>query len=120
MERTLETALVLVLRDAAPFDAVVAEHFPGMVAQRIPFHVTLLYPFVPRDELTDTVLGEVRGFFPGRPLGQGRAVPAPRSERISEVQGPSLTANAVARKRSARHSPSRLLPSTQDLNLNEF
>ena len=66
MSRPLETALVLVLDDAEPFDAVRRDFAAATVAHGIPFHVTLLFPFAPREELTDDFLADVRGFFAGR------------------------------------------------------
>jgi len=57
---------VLVLDDAAPFDAVRREFAVDAVARGIPFHVTLLYPFAPREELTDELLADVRSFVAGR------------------------------------------------------
>jgi len=66
MERTLETAIVLVLRDAAPFDAVLAEFNPSTFGKGIPFHITLLYPFAARDDLTDALVMDVRAFFAAR------------------------------------------------------
>jgi 2'-5' RNA ligase len=41
----METALVIVVDDAEPFDEVRAELMPAAVATGIPFHVTLLFPF---------------------------------------------------------------------------
>jgi 2'-5' RNA ligase len=64
--RLLETALVLLLDDAEPFDEVRREFAATTFARGIPFHVTLLYPFAPRDELTDAVLAETRSFFAAR------------------------------------------------------
>jgi 2'-5' RNA ligase len=55
----VETALVITIEDAEPFDAVRRELMPGEVAAGIPFHVTLLYPC---GELED----EARAFFAGR------------------------------------------------------
>ena len=66
MSRTLETALVLVLDEAEPFDAVRRDLAIATAARGIPFHVTLLYPFAPRDELTDAVIAETRSFFAAR------------------------------------------------------
>jgi len=63
VSRPLETALVLVLDDAEPFDAVRRDFAAATVAHGIPFHVTLLYPFAPLDDLTDAVLAELRSFF---------------------------------------------------------
>ena len=62
----METALVLVLDDSEPFDAVRREFDADTVARGVPFHVTLLYPFAPREELTDEVLAETRSFFAAR------------------------------------------------------
>jgi 2'-5' RNA ligase len=55
----VETALVIVIADAEPFDEVRREFAVGQVALGIPFHVTLLYPFAPPGELID----EARAFF---------------------------------------------------------
>jgi 2'-5' RNA ligase len=55
----VETALVIVVEDAEPFDAVRRELALGQVALGIPFHVTLLYPFAPPGEL----VAEARAFF---------------------------------------------------------
>ncbi|HKC21024.1 MAG TPA: 2'-5' RNA ligase family protein [Gaiellaceae bacterium] len=55
----MQTALVLAIDDAGPFDAVRRELIPSEVAAGIPFHVTLLYPF---GELAD----EARAFFAER------------------------------------------------------
>jgi 2'-5' RNA ligase len=64
--RPLETAVVLVLEDAVPFDDVRRELAPDTELRGIPFHITLLYPFVARNELTDTILGELSSFFASR------------------------------------------------------
>jgi 2'-5' RNA ligase len=66
MTRPLETALVHVLEDAEPFDDVRREFLAATVARGIPFHITLLWPFAPRDELTDCVLSDTRAFFAAR------------------------------------------------------
>jgi len=66
VSRPLETALVLVLDDAEPFDSVRRDFATATVALGIPFHVTLLYPFAPRDELTDAVIAETRALFAAR------------------------------------------------------
>jgi 2'-5' RNA ligase len=64
--RPLESALVLVLGDASAFDAIRREFAQGAVARGIPFHITLLYPFAPVDELTDSLLEDARAFFAER------------------------------------------------------
>jgi len=58
---------VIVLDDAEPFDEVRREFAVETFALGIPFHVTLLYPFAPREELSDQLLEETRAFFAGRP-----------------------------------------------------
>jgi 2'-5' RNA ligase len=55
----VETALVIVLEDAEPFDEVRRALMPGMVEAGIPFHVTLLSPFAPPGELD----AKARAFF---------------------------------------------------------
>ncbi|MFL5946570.1 MAG: 2'-5' RNA ligase family protein [Gaiellaceae bacterium] len=62
----METALVLVLDDAAPFDAIRREFAREAVALGIPFHVTLLYPLAPADELTPALREDLRTFFAAR------------------------------------------------------
>jgi 2'-5' RNA ligase len=62
----VETALVIVLDDAEPFDQIRREYAIDTVALGIPFHLTLLYPFAPREELTDALLSETRAFFAAR------------------------------------------------------
>ena len=62
----METALVLVLDDAEPFDAIRRDFAADTFALGIPFHVTLLYPFAPAEELTTALLDDVRSFFAAR------------------------------------------------------
>lgn len=62
----METALVIVLDDAEPFDEVRREFAVETFELGIPFHVTLLYPFAPSDELTEELLEETRAFFAQR------------------------------------------------------
>jgi 2'-5' RNA ligase len=65
-ELSVETALVITLEDADPFDEVRREFAVETFALGIPFHVTLLYPFAPREELTAALLADVRSFFAER------------------------------------------------------
>ena len=64
--RRVETALVIVIEGAGPFDAVRRDFAVAAVTRGIPFHVTLLYPFAPLVELTDEVRAETRSFFAER------------------------------------------------------
>jgi 2'-5' RNA ligase len=57
---------VIVLDDAEPFDEVRRDFAVETVALGIPFHVTLLYPFAPREEVATALLAEVRSFFAER------------------------------------------------------
>src|SRR6476469_9936002 len=63
----METALGIVIDDAGPFDAMRRDYAAETFALGIPFHVTLLYPFAPREELSEDLLADARSFFAGRP-----------------------------------------------------
>ena len=81
-ERELETAVVLVLTQfSAGLSELHAELLPEAVARRIPLHLTLLYPFVPRPALDDDVSSALRRFFAGRPT------PSFELTRIDEFPG---------------------------------
>ena len=54
---------MIVIDDAEPFDEVRSEFAVETFALGIPFHVTLLYPFAPREDLTEALLGELGSFF---------------------------------------------------------
>ena len=58
---------MLVLDNPEPFEEIRREFCRGQVDRGIPFHVTLLYPFAPREELSDEVLAAARAVFAGRP-----------------------------------------------------
>ena len=57
---------MIVLDDSGPFDEVRRDFAVESVSLGIPFHVTLLYPFAPRQELTDELLSQTRAFFAAR------------------------------------------------------
>jgi 2'-5' RNA ligase len=59
----VETALVLTLDDADPFDDIRRDFAVGQFTRGIPFHITLLFPFAPREQLTEALLADVRSFF---------------------------------------------------------
>jgi 2'-5' RNA ligase len=64
---SLRTALVIVLDDArTKLEPVRAELDPDAVAAGIPLHVTLLFPFVPREELDDGILRTLQELFAAR------------------------------------------------------
>ena len=58
---------MLTLDDAQPFDDVRREYDNASFPRGVPFHVTLLYPFAPREELTDELRADVRAFFAEQP-----------------------------------------------------
>jgi 2'-5' RNA ligase len=62
VKKPLETALVIVVDDAGPFDDVRREFAAATLARGVPFHVTLQYPFAPREDVTQTLLHHLRTF----------------------------------------------------------
>src|SRR4051812_1102840 len=63
----MESALVVVIDNAEPFDAVRRGVGGETFELGIPFHVTLLYPFAPREELSEELLADLRSFFAAWP-----------------------------------------------------
>ena len=68
LDRPLETFITLILEHS---DAALAEAhrelYPERVPEQIPLSLTLLYPWIPRDSLTEAELDRVRAFFAARP-----------------------------------------------------
>jgi 2'-5' RNA ligase len=68
MPRPGQTALVLPVPAADPLLAAVAARYPDAVREGLPAHLTVLYPFVPADELDASVMQAcaqiVRGIAP--------------------------------------------------------
>jgi hypothetical protein len=63
----VETAVTLFLADQAPELAKAHDElYPERIPENIPLSVTLLYPFAPREELTDEHLQMLRRFFASR------------------------------------------------------
>jgi hypothetical protein len=63
----LETGVTLILADSAPELAEAHDElYPERVGEGIPLSLTLLYPFAPREELTETHLEALRVFFAAR------------------------------------------------------
>ncbi|HXH87941.1 MAG TPA: 2'-5' RNA ligase family protein [Gaiellaceae bacterium] len=63
----MNTAVVLVLEGEAPDLAGARAELDPESARKLPLHLTLLYPFVPRVELDDAALAALHRFFEGRP-----------------------------------------------------
>jgi 2'-5' RNA ligase superfamily len=63
----METAITLFLAEQAPELAKAHDElYPERVAENIPLSITLLYPFAPREELTEDELRMLRRFFASR------------------------------------------------------
>jgi len=63
----MDTAVTLFLADQAPELATAHDElYPERVAENIPLSITLLYPFAPREELTEDELRMLRRFFVSR------------------------------------------------------
>jgi hypothetical protein len=66
--RPLETFVTLVLEHVNPdLSAAHRELYPERTVERIPFSLTLLYPWIPRDSMTDADIDGLREFFAGWP-----------------------------------------------------
>lgn len=66
--RPLDTYITLVLEHVD--EALAAAHrdlYPERIPERIPLSLTLLYPWIPRDALTEADVDALRGFFAGVP-----------------------------------------------------
>jgi 2'-5' RNA ligase len=66
-QRPLETSITLILEQ---FDPALAEAhwelYPERIPEHIPLSLTLLYPWIPAWEVTETDLEQLRSFFAGR------------------------------------------------------
>jgi hypothetical protein len=66
-QRLLETYITLILTDASPELAVAHDElYPERIPEQIPLSLTLLYPWIPRDSLTDGDIDGLRAFFASR------------------------------------------------------
>jgi 2'-5' RNA ligase superfamily len=67
-DRPLETYVTLVLADQSPeLAAAHDELYPERIPEHIPLSLTLLYPWIPRDALTDHDIEGLRAFCAERP-----------------------------------------------------
>lgn len=68
MERPLETVVTLVLEHCDPeLSQAHRELYPERLDEHIPFSMTLLYPWLPVDEVSDEELERLRAFFAEQP-----------------------------------------------------
>jgi 2'-5' RNA ligase len=63
----LRTAIVILLDDLAPEVAAARYELRQYGPNEVELHVTLLFPFVPRERVDADVVGALRGFFADRP-----------------------------------------------------
>lgn len=68
MARPLETAITLFLDHVdSPLVDLHWELYPERVPEQIPLSLTLLYPWIPADAVTEADLADLRAFFAERP-----------------------------------------------------
>ena len=95
-ERPLETFITLVLEHV---DAELAqahrELYPERIPEQIPLSLTLLYPWIPAEEVGDADLAKVRAFFASRPVLEFDDSALPYAEIASQFK---MTENAVKKK----------------------
>lgn len=66
--RPFETSITLDLEHVdSELSRAHRELYPERIPERIPFSLTLLYPWLPASEVTDDELDELRSFFAARP-----------------------------------------------------
>jgi 2'-5' RNA ligase len=56
-----ESALVVNVPEAEPYVGALRERFDPVAKLGVPAHITVLYPFIPPEQITDTVLRKLRG-----------------------------------------------------------
>lgn len=68
MPKQRQTAVVIPVPDAEPLLTAVTRHYPEAVRGGVPAHVSLLYPFVPADQLDTQVIARLSGLFDAQPV----------------------------------------------------
>jgi diadenosine tetraphosphate (Ap4A) HIT family hydrolase/2'-5' RNA ligase len=58
-----ESALIIAVPEAEPLVREWRERFDSSARVGVPAHITILYPFIPPDEITSAVVAELRDFF---------------------------------------------------------
>ena len=69
-EPVRRTAITLMVDEAAPAVAAARAELDPVGARRVGLHITLLHPFVPRDEVTPALVARLRSFFAARRLSE--------------------------------------------------
>ena len=100
----MDTAVTLFLAEQAPELAKAHDElYPERIPENIPLSITLLYPFAPREELTDEHLLRLRRFFASRnPLSFDIA-------RVAQWQDASRAVYGVPEPEEALRSTMRAL-----------
>jgi 2'-5' RNA ligase superfamily len=100
--RPLETVITLVLEHVDPELAEAhRELYPERIPEQIPLSLTLLYPWIPAESVTDADIGELHAFFAGRPALEFDLV------RVAEF--PGVVAYAVPEPDEALRATMRAL-----------
>jgi hypothetical protein len=60
---TIESALGITVPEAEPLVKELRDQFDSSAAVGVPAHITILYPFMPPNEITPAVLAELRQLF---------------------------------------------------------
>jgi 2'-5' RNA ligase len=58
-----QSALIIAVPEAEPLVRALRDQFDWSAAQGVPAHITILYPFMPPDQITPEVLADLREFF---------------------------------------------------------
>ena len=86
----METFVTLILKDADPALAEAHDElYPERIPEQIPLSLTLLYPWIPRDALTEADIEGLREFFADRA--------APRFDLTRLAEFPEAVVYAVYR-----------------------
>jgi 2'-5' RNA ligase len=59
----VESALIIAVPEAEPLVKEWRERYDWSAAQGVPAHITILYPFIPPQEIAPAVLAELQDFF---------------------------------------------------------
>ena len=59
----IESALIVAVPEAEPLVKALRDRFDSSAAVGVPAHITILYPFMPPNEITPEVLHELHEFF---------------------------------------------------------
>ena len=120
------TAVTILLDRAAPEIAAARYELDPRAWGRIELHVTLLYPFVPRRDVSPALLAELESFFAGRPRPEfalarvamlegtvAYAAPEPDDELVAMMQDVTGEPPKVADMRTLNETEIARAPSAE-------